>query len=64
MARRTYLVEMYFLAYRMYRYLTRYRDKYYPDLDLDHKAAIDNMLDQLQAFILLFPAPEQIPNSP
>jgi hypothetical protein len=46
----------------MYKYLTRYRDKYYPGLDVEHQSMIDDTIQQLQAFILLFPAPEIEPD--
>lgn len=62
MARRTYLIEMNSLVFKVYRYLTRYRDKYYPGLDSDHKAQIDSMIGECQAFLLLFPKPDVEPD--
>jgi len=63
MARRTYLVEMNALAYRNYRYLTRYRDRYYPTLSGEQKIAVDSLIGELQSFLLIVPKEPIVPDS-
>jgi hypothetical protein len=58
MANRTYLIEMNRLTYKLYKYLTRYRDKYYPDMDTDQAQQVNVLQDALEAFLPLIPLPE------
>ena len=62
MARRTYLVQMYLVIRRGYKYLTRWREKYYPDMDSGQKVAVDTAIDAMQALLLLIVPPDLEPD--
>lgn len=63
MAAKTYLVQLYNLNYRAYRYLTRWRDKYYPTLTLTQKFAVDTAIGSLQALLLEIPKTPVVPDA-
>lgn len=57
MARKTYLVQMYNVNRKAYKYLSRWRDKYYDTLTADQKDAVQDTINALQALLPLI-APE------
>jgi hypothetical protein len=58
MARKTYLSEMYAVNRKAYKYMSRWRDKYYDTLTSEQKDAVQDAINALQALLpLIKPAP-------
>lgn len=51
---------MYVVVRRAFTYLTRWREKFYPNLTSDQKIAVDTAIDATQALLVLIvpPPPE------